>query len=154
MGDNRGSATRVFVGGLAWAVDSARLGQRFTEFGPVEFSKVVYESGGQRRSRGFGFVKFATTEARDRAVKDGDGMEFDGRRVNVKVADDIDGSDHQRPPPPRGGDDRGAAPPPRYPPPPERTIPPGPPERAMDYRGGERRRDDWGAPPPRRASYD
>nr|AFK44852.1 unknown [Lotus japonicus] len=50
---------RCFVGGLAWATDNEALEKAFSPYGEIVESKVINdrETG---RSRGFGFVTFAS----------------------------------------------------------------------------------------------
>ena len=59
---------RCFVGGLAWATDHDALEKAFSQFGEIVESKVINdrETG---RSRGFGFVTFATEQAMRDAIE-------------------------------------------------------------------------------------
>ncbi|XP_027353979.1 glycine-rich RNA-binding protein 2-like isoform X7 [Abrus precatorius] len=59
---------RCFVGGLAWATDNDALEKAFSSFGEIVESKVINdrETG---RSRGFGFVTFATEQAMKDAIE-------------------------------------------------------------------------------------
>ena len=77
-------SSKLFVGGLPWAVDSARLEEVFSEFGEIVEAKVIVdrETG---RSRGFGFVTYSTPEAAQDALAL-DGQDVDGRRVRVDLA--------------------------------------------------------------------
>ena len=54
-------ATKLFVGGLSWGTDDNGLRAAFEDFGEVVDAKVVTdrETG---RSRGFGFVTFASAD--------------------------------------------------------------------------------------------
>lgn len=71
----------IFVGQLSWNVDNDWLAQEFGECGEVTEARVQMDrtSG---RSRGFGYVTFATEEALEAALKL-DGKEIDGRPVKV-----------------------------------------------------------------------
>ena len=79
-------ANRLFVGGLAWATDDARLLEAFEQYGEVTEAKVVLdrESG---RSRGFGFVTFAHDDEAQAALELND-QELDGRAIRVDVANE------------------------------------------------------------------
>ena len=54
-------SSKLFVGGLAWATTDETLAAHFAPYGDVVEAKVIQdrETG---RSRGFGFVKFKTTQ--------------------------------------------------------------------------------------------
>ncbi|KAL0911122.1 hypothetical protein M5K25_019237 [Dendrobium thyrsiflorum] len=76
---------RVFVGGLAWATDERTVEDAFKSFGEVIDAKVINdrETG---RSRGFGFVTFATEQSMRDAIKGMDGQILDGRNITVNEA--------------------------------------------------------------------
>lgn len=69
---SRGEAKRVYVGNLSWGVDNTALANMFNEQGEVLEARVIYdrESG---RSRGFGFVTFASDEEVENAISNLDG---------------------------------------------------------------------------------
>ena len=77
-------STKLFVGGLPWAMDNERLKEVFAGFGDLEDARVILdrETG---RSRGFGFVTYATDEGAEKALTL-DGQEVDGRRIRVDRA--------------------------------------------------------------------
>ncbi|KAI7737539.1 hypothetical protein M8C21_008842 [Ambrosia artemisiifolia] len=62
------ASSKVFVGGLAWATDDMSLREAFSAYGEVYEARVIVdrETG---RSRGFGFVTFADTEAASAAIQ-------------------------------------------------------------------------------------
>ncbi|KAH0455016.1 hypothetical protein IEQ34_016940 [Dendrobium chrysotoxum] len=76
---------RLFVGGLAWATDERILEDAFKSFGEVIDAKIINdrETG---RSRGFGFVTFATEQSMRDAIKGMDGQLLDGRNITVNEA--------------------------------------------------------------------
>jgi cold-inducible RNA-binding protein len=82
------SMNKIFVGGLAWAVDSEGLRAAFSEFGEIIEAKVIvdFETG---RSRGFGFVTFADADSAQRSL-DMNGREIEGRPVRVDMASSND----------------------------------------------------------------
>ncbi|MCB9704336.1 MAG: hypothetical protein H6711_20780 [Myxococcales bacterium] len=141
---------KLFIGGLAWSTTDASMRAAFEQFGPVTEAIVVLdrETG---RSRGFGFVTFASRDDGTRALKEMNGAMLDGRaiRIDEAVERPRGGRGEGRPPraddrgPPRRFDDRG---PPRADDrgPPRRFDDRGPPR--SDDRGPPRRFDDRGPP--------
>jgi RNA recognition motif-containing protein len=89
-------AKKLFVGGLSWNTTEEALRKAFETFGTVTEAKTIVdrETG---RSRGFGFVTFAESEAADAAVLKMNGGQLDGRTIRVNEANE---------PEPRGGGDR------------------------------------------------
>ncbi|XP_076903903.1 glycine-rich RNA-binding protein 4, mitochondrial-like [Bidens hawaiensis] len=82
-----GGSSKVFVGGLAWATDDNSLREAFCAYGEVYEARVIVdrETG---RSRGFGFVTFADTEAASAAIQAMDQRELHGRMVRVNYANE------------------------------------------------------------------
>lgn len=76
---------KLFVGGLPWAVDDAQLEELFAPHGEVTSARVVTDKF-TGKSRGFGFVEYATDEQAQAAIDAMDGSEIDGRTINVNVA--------------------------------------------------------------------
>lgn len=76
---------KLFVGGLAWAATDEDLRAAFAECGEVKEATVVKfpDSG---RSKGFGFVEYATTEEAETAKKELDGKEIAGRKIMIDFA--------------------------------------------------------------------
>jgi len=76
---------KLFVGNLPWSVDDTKLGEMFAEFGEMTSARVITdrETG---RSRGFGFVEFATDAEASAAMEAMDGKEVDDRPINVSIA--------------------------------------------------------------------
>lgn len=77
---------KLFVGSLAWATNDDALRAFFEQFGAVAKAEVVYERDNPGRSRGFGFVEFDDDDAADKAIKEADGKELDGRNITVNEA--------------------------------------------------------------------
>lgn len=73
--------TTIFVGRLSWSVDNDRLAQEFAECGEVE-SATVQMDRDTGKSRGFGYVRFKTADAVEKALAM-NGTEIDGRAVNI-----------------------------------------------------------------------
>lgn len=78
-------AKKLYVGNLPYSVDDESLHARFAEFGSVDSAKVIMdrESG---RSKGFGFVEMADDTAADSAIEKLNGMDLNGRAMNVSEA--------------------------------------------------------------------
>ena len=81
--------TKLYVGNLSYSTDQHRLREAFAQYGQVVSATVVSdrETG---RSRGFGFVEYASAEEAQRAVDATNGLTIDGRSLKVNVAHDND----------------------------------------------------------------
>jgi RNA recognition motif-containing protein len=77
--------TKLFVGNLSYGTTSADLEAHFRQIGETTSAQVITdrESG---RSRGFGFVEMASGEDAQRAIRELDGKELQGRTINVSEA--------------------------------------------------------------------
>ncbi|OAP63547.1 hypothetical protein AYL99_02774 [Fonsecaea erecta] len=78
---------KLFIGGLAWHTTDETLHEGFQKFGKVE-EAVVVKDRDTNRSRGFGFVRFATKAEADEALQRMNNTEFDGRLIRVDHAQD------------------------------------------------------------------
>jgi RNA recognition motif-containing protein len=78
-------SNKLFVGGLSWNTTDQDLQEAFGTFGEVTEAKVVTdrETG---RSRGFGFVTFASEEDAANARREMDGATLDSRKIRVDAA--------------------------------------------------------------------
>lgn len=86
---------KVFVGNFNFTATEEALKDFFSTIGNVTSCKIMKESS-TGRSRGFGFVEYASKEEAERAIKELDGSIWDGRPV--KVSEDKTGnkkSDYQ-----------------------------------------------------------
>ena len=89
---------KLYVGNLPFTVTEDALRQMFADCGTVESAKIITDkfSG---RSKGFGFVEMSSDAEAATAITKFNGMEHEGRKLNVNEA---------RPPEPRtGGGGRG-----------------------------------------------
>lgn len=75
----------MFVGGLSWNIEWQDLKDLFKEYGEVLHSKIIKDRE-TSKSRGFGFVEFATVEEAKAAKEAMDGAEIDGRTIKVDYA--------------------------------------------------------------------
>ncbi len=78
---------KLFVGSLSWGLSWQDLKEAFGQHGEVVYTKVITdrETG---RSKGFGFVEFATVEEAVAAKNAMDGTELDGRTIKVDFAEE------------------------------------------------------------------
>ncbi|KAJ0966542.1 hypothetical protein J5N97_023459 [Dioscorea zingiberensis] len=76
---------KLFVGNLSWSVTSESLTSVFQEYGNVIGGRVLYD-GDTGRSRGYGFVCYATKEEMDAALEHLNGVELEGRTLRVSLA--------------------------------------------------------------------
>ncbi len=76
---------KLYVGGLAYAVDDAALKSLFSTIGNVESAKIItdYDTG---RSKGFGFVEMSTPEEAAKAIQTLHGSTHEGRTIIVSEA--------------------------------------------------------------------
>ncbi len=76
---------KLFIGNLPWSITSDSLRDLFSQVGEVVEAMVITDrmSG---RSKGFGFVTFATEEAAQAAIQQMNEKEVDGRKIIVNVA--------------------------------------------------------------------
>ncbi|KAK2987211.1 hypothetical protein RJ640_013829 [Escallonia rubra] len=81
------SSSKIFVGGLSYNTDETGLRDAFAMYGEVYDARVIVDRETQR-SRGFGFVTFATPEDASAAIQALDGKELHGRVVRVNYAND------------------------------------------------------------------
>ncbi|KAL2865814.1 RNA recognition motif domain-containing protein [Aspergillus lucknowensis] len=86
---------KLFIGGLAWHTTDETLRDGFSQYGTIEEAVVVKDHDTQR-SRGFGFVRFASETEADAAMNAMNNQEFDGRTIRVDKAS-------ERPNPRNGG---------------------------------------------------
>ena len=75
---------KLFVGSLPWSITSDQLRELFATYGEIT-DAVVISDRDTGRSKGFGFVTFATEESAQKALEM-DGKEVEGRTIVVNVA--------------------------------------------------------------------
>jgi RNA recognition motif-containing protein len=76
---------KLFVANVAWRTLEDKLREVFGQFGHVVSCRIIQdrESG---RSRGFGFVEFASSAQAEAATKALDGADIDGREIHIERA--------------------------------------------------------------------
>ncbi len=88
--------SKLYIGNLSFNTTDQELEQLFAEFGKVVSATVVKDRDTDR-SRGFGFVEFASQAEAQKAKEAMDGKDVGGRALKV---------DEAREPKSRGGQDR------------------------------------------------
>jgi cold-inducible RNA-binding protein len=78
---------KLFVGGLAWATTDQGLKDAFAPHGEITEAVVITDRE-TSRSRGFGFVTFASDGDAANACTAMNGQDLDGRSLNVNEAQD------------------------------------------------------------------
>lgn len=76
---------KLYVGNLPFTVDDEKLKELFAAHGKIEEATVIKDrfSG---RSKGFGFVTFATKEEAEKAISAMNDKEVEGRNLKVSEA--------------------------------------------------------------------
>ena len=75
---------KIFVGGLNYEIDEARLKEIFQNYGKIINLRIV-RNHIDKTSRGFGFVTFESSESAQKALEL-DNELIDGRLIGVKIA--------------------------------------------------------------------
>src|SRR6516225_7628899 len=76
---------KLYVGNLAYGVDSSDLQRMFEPHGTVQSAQVIMDRD-TGRSKGFGFVEMGSDEEAQAAIAALNGQEVDGRRLTVNEA--------------------------------------------------------------------
>ena len=82
---------RLYVGNLSWNVSDDDLREVFQQDGRQVVDARVITDRETGRSRGFGFVEFASSEEGQAAIQALDGHELDGRPMRVNEAQERSG---------------------------------------------------------------
>ena len=77
--------SKLYVGNLDYSVTGDHLKDHFAQAGTV-VDAVVISDKFSGRSKGFGFVEFATDEESNKAIEMFNGKDFNGRNIVVNVA--------------------------------------------------------------------
>jgi RNA recognition motif-containing protein len=78
-------STNIYVGNLAFSTTSTDLEALFAQHGEVTSANVITDRD-TGRSRGFGFVEMASSEAASAAISSLNGHNHEGRDLTVNVA--------------------------------------------------------------------
>lgn len=77
--------TNIFIANLDFDITSEELNNTFSSFGTVTYAHVVYDKK-TKRSKGFGYVEMEDADEAIRAIQALNGMEVNGRKLDVKIA--------------------------------------------------------------------
>lgn len=78
-------ASKLFVGGLAWATRDDSLKNFFSTAGTVVSAQVIIDKY-TGKSKGFGFVEMSTEKEAEEAITKLNGQALDGRNIAVSEA--------------------------------------------------------------------
>ena len=77
--------SKVYVGNLPYSVTEDKLRELCGEFGEITYAKVITDQR-SGRSKGFGFVEFASEEAAQAAIQALHGSNLEDRELVVNIA--------------------------------------------------------------------
>lgn len=86
---------KLYVGNLGYNVSESTLSDRFAEFGTVQSAKIIIDRD-TNRSKGFAFVEMSSSAEANLAISGLNGIELDGRQMNVSEAKAKDASPRTR----------------------------------------------------------
>lgn len=78
-------ATKLYVGGLSYSINDNQLRELFEAIGKVESAQVIVDRY-SNQSKGFGFVEMSDDDEAQKAIKELNGKDVDGRSIMVNVA--------------------------------------------------------------------
>ncbi|PIN16659.1 hypothetical protein CDL12_10684 [Handroanthus impetiginosus] len=81
----RGIASKLFVGGLSYYTNEQGLSDAFSQYGQVIEAKIVMDRVSDR-SKGFGFVTYASEDEAEKAIAEMNGKQLKGRVIFVDYA--------------------------------------------------------------------
>ncbi|GAB2264238.1 hypothetical protein Droror1_Dr00026372 [Drosera rotundifolia] len=81
----RGFVSKLFIGGLSFTTTDKTLAEAFSQYGQVVEAKVVCDKVSEK-SKGFGFVTYASQDEANKALEDMNGKMLHGRVVFVDHA--------------------------------------------------------------------
>ena len=76
---------KLYVGSLPYSVNDDKLKELFAEMGTVTSAQVIMDRD-TNQSKGFGFVEMSSDEEAQKAIKELNGKEIDGRTIMVNEA--------------------------------------------------------------------
>lgn len=88
---------KLYVGNLSYSATDQSLTDTFSECGTVQSARIIMDRD-SGRSKGFGFVEMSTDDEANKAISRFNGVQLDGRAMNVSEA---------KPPAPRDNNSRG-----------------------------------------------
>jgi len=76
---------KLYIGNLAYSVDSESLGNLFAQYGTVDSARVITDRD-SGRSKGFGFVEMSSDDEASKCIETLNGQELEGRAMNISEA--------------------------------------------------------------------
>lgn len=80
------SNKKIYVGNISFDTTEEELKNEFLEYGDIDEVKIIIDHQ-TNRSKGFGFITFATTEAMEASLAK-NGEEVQGRKLRVNQAEE------------------------------------------------------------------
>jgi RNA recognition motif-containing protein len=77
--------TNIFIANLDFDISSDDLKATFSQFGSVSYAHVVYDNK-TKKSKGYGYIEMEDTDEAINAIKALNGMDVNGRELDVKIA--------------------------------------------------------------------
>src|SRR5690554_3949551 len=77
--------TNIFIANLDFGITSDDLKATFSQFGEVSYAHVVYDNK-TKKSKGYGYVEMENLSEANAAIQSLNGMEVNGRILDVKIA--------------------------------------------------------------------
>lgn len=76
---------KIYVGNLSYSVTEENLKELFSQYGEIK-EAVIIKDKFTNRSKGFGFVEYASQEEASKSIEALNGKEHDGRVLKVNEA--------------------------------------------------------------------
>lgn len=85
----------IYVSNINYRTTNESFEELFAQFGEITSARIINdrETG---RSRGFGFVEMPNDEEAEKAIEEVNGMEFEGKVLNVSVARERERRDNRQ----------------------------------------------------------
>lgn len=85
----------IYVSNINYRTTNESFEELFAQFGEITSARIINdrETG---RSRGFGFVEMPNDEEAEKAIEAVNGMEFEGKELNVSVARERERRDNRQ----------------------------------------------------------
>ena len=80
---------KIYVGNLAFSIDEEKLKKLFSSYGKTE-EVIVISDKFTGRSKGFGFITFVDDKEADKAIKEMNGKDIEGRDLKVNEAKELE----------------------------------------------------------------
>ncbi|KAD7478212.1 hypothetical protein R6Q59_007662 [Mikania micrantha] len=81
----RGIASRLYIAGLSFYTTEKALLDAFSQYGQVVEANVLMDKVSSR-SKGFGFITYASADEAEKAIAEMDGKTLHGRIISVELA--------------------------------------------------------------------